>query len=90
MHAEDSPGIRAALEEVPVHFEQDGDSVLISGLPGDLIKALIDSYMGDRCPIRCTHYQHACNCTFKTALVPAGNQGWWRTLMEHAPFGGSA
>eukprot|EP00959_Pyramimonas_sp_CCMP1952_P286993 6001702-Pyramimonas_sp.AAC.1 len=43
--------IRAALEEVPVQFEQDGDSVLISGLPALLLQALINSYMGDRGPI---------------------------------------
>eukprot|EP00959_Pyramimonas_sp_CCMP1952_P186818 3906610-Pyramimonas_sp.AAC.1 len=36
-----SEALREALEEVPVHFEQDGDSVLITGLPGELILALL-------------------------------------------------
>eukprot|EP00959_Pyramimonas_sp_CCMP1952_P049676 1038011-Pyramimonas_sp.AAC.1 len=71
IRTEDSPALRAALEEVPVHFEKDGDSVLITGLPGDVIRALVDGHMGDQGPVPCTHYQHACKCTLKTALVPA-------------------
>eukprot|EP00959_Pyramimonas_sp_CCMP1952_P001705 35110-Pyramimonas_sp.AAC.1 len=74
MRTEDSPALRAALGEVPVHFERDGGSVLISGLPGDLIKTLVEGNAGSRGPIRCSPYQHVCKCTFKTALVPAGNQ----------------
>eukprot|EP00959_Pyramimonas_sp_CCMP1952_P239886 5013248-Pyramimonas_sp.AAC.1 len=36
----------------------------------------------------CAPVQRSCNCTFKTALAPAGHQELWRALVEHAPFGG--
>eukprot|EP00959_Pyramimonas_sp_CCMP1952_P288428 6031339-Pyramimonas_sp.AAC.1 len=40
VRAADSAALRAALEEAPVHYEQDGDNVLISGPPSALIQAL--------------------------------------------------
>eukprot|EP00959_Pyramimonas_sp_CCMP1952_P004597 96434-Pyramimonas_sp.AAC.1 len=77
----DSEALRAALEEVPVHYEQDGDDVLIAGLPGELIRTLVEENMEQGSPNWCAPYRRPCSCAFKTALVPAGHHEWWRDLM---------
>ena len=84
-----SPALQVALEQIPVEWERHGHGTLVSGLTPELVRKLLCRRLGNR--VGATEVvTRPCNCSLKTALVPASHKSWWSALMAHTPFGASA
>ena len=62
---------------------------MVMGLTPELVRRLLRLELGHAAVEGAWTWQQPCACTFKTALVPAANQDWWKAVMAHSPFGAS-
>ena len=61
----------------------------VSGLPLELIRDFVNEATEGRAGVP-EEVRGPCRCSLKTALVPAQGHEFWREVMDHTPFGGSA
>ena len=84
------PGLQDLCDRLPVTLSRtDAGLPLVVGLVPDLVKRLIEHDLGADAVAGAWIWQTQCRCKFKTALVPAGGQEWWKAVMSTSSFGAS-
>ena len=63
--------------------------VVVTGLPSGPLRAILARRLGSCPPALAADHRTPCQCSLKSALVPASHLEWWRSLMPFSPFGSS-
>ena len=88
--ANEPPNLAGLCANLPVSLTTRADGLpIIKGLTPDLVRRIIRASLGDDALEGSWTWHEPCRCNFKTALVPAAAEDWWKTLMAKSPFGAS-
>ena len=86
----DSPELRSACSRLLVATSvSSGGQRHVSGMPLPLLRDILES-LAPGITAGCRDIVLPCQCSMKTALVPARHHDAWRVVMDATPFGSSS
>ena len=79
-----------AVDTLPIRVRTlpDGQS-FVTGFPPPLLRELLAVVLPSALISTSALHEVPCTCALKTAVVPAWDLDWWRSLMAYSPFGAS-